>query len=525
MTKALLLAIGLVACSPGAWAPPGEAGRHHVDKPRIPSTPVDYTTTPTHGGIQGGEPAENLAAKIRSHFGAIALQPDGRLANLATRVVWRMQGSLRAPDAVEVDALARELGIVGPTPFVFLVPYTSSGWQELEQQLAAVPNNLRFTHLGVAVMETGGELQAAVAVGAQHLVLDPIPRSVPVNGRLTFKGKIDREYREARWVWSPPDGSTRPLATAEGGAMSFTTEPLVAGVHRFQALGVGPAGLEVLANMPVTVGAAPGTRDVGEPPVDESDPGRALLTLVNHARARARARPLARTPVLDRIAQAHSDDMDAARFFGHESPTRGSPGDRMERSAVRLVQHGENVARASSASEAHRMLMNSPGHRQNLVDPRFTHVGIGIVSKPHERPPVLLVTQVFGRFPDVLTDAAAFANGLLQQINQSRAKGNHPPVSRARDLDAAAKVVATRLAADPSTPSQALERLVQPRNFPGLAGRKLEVLAVFPAVPEDIANATPLLDPKLRKLGIAVVQAEATADSPRTNVAAFFLSK
>jgi hypothetical protein len=135
------------------------------------------------------------------------------------------------------------------------------------------------------------------------------------------------------------------------------------------------------------------------------------------------------------------------------------------------------------------------------------------------------VTQVFGRFPDVLTDPAAFATALLQQLNQSRAKANHPPLTRARDLDAAAKVVAARLAADPSTPSEALERLVQPRNFPGLAGRKLEVLAVFPAVPEDVANAQPLLDPKVRKVGIAVVQTEATADSPRTNVAAFFLSK
>jgi uncharacterized protein YkwD len=53
------------------------------------------------------------------------------------------------------------------------------------------------------------------------------------------------------------------------------------------------------------------------------------------------------------------------------------------------------VARASSPGEAERGLMNSPGHRANILSRLVTRVGIGIVADEaaHE----LLVTQVFIR--------------------------------------------------------------------------------------------------------------------------------
>lgn len=42
---------------------------------------------------------------------------------------------------------------------------------------------------------------------------------------------------------------------------------------------------------------------------------------------------------------------------------------------------GENLAVASSVEEAHQMLMDSPSHRANILNPHFTHVGIGVTQR------------------------------------------------------------------------------------------------------------------------------------------------
>ena len=53
---------------------------------------------------------------------------------------------------------------------------------------------------------------------------------------------------------------------------------------------------------------------------------------------------------------------------------------------------GENIALAPSVETAHRNLMNSPGHRANILDPAFTRVGIGIIVAPGAG---LMVSQEF----------------------------------------------------------------------------------------------------------------------------------
>jgi uncharacterized protein YkwD len=528
LAKALTLGVGLLVgalcgCEKSAWQEPQSPARSPDERTWAEGPRVPYTTTATAGGVQGGELAEELARRVRAHFRGSTLDSDGRLAAVASRVA-RLTLLRRAPpDVLEVDEIARDRGIVGPTPFVFVVPYRQDGWREVDELMAAVPSNLRFTHLGVAVFETQGAVQGAVAVGTQHLVLESIPRQIAVNEKLTFKGKISEEYRESNWVWTLPDGSTRPLAATPDGAIDFATEPLGPGIHRFEALGVGPLGLEVLANFPVTVGSAPPVRP-DEVVVDESDPVAALLELMNRERARAGTRPLARTPLLDRVALGHSTDMTDNHFFGHDSPVTGSPEDRVHAGGVRVVSYGENVARAPSASAAHRMLMSSPGHRKNIVDPRFTHVGIGVVSNRDARFPALTITQVFGRFPERLTDPAAFATRLFEEMNRARGQAGVTPVSRKRVLDIAARKIAARLAADPATKPEHVDKLARSSDFPGFAAREIGLLAMFPAVPEDVAGVKYLLDPTARFVGIAILQTEATAETPRTNVTLFVLS-
>ena len=90
--------------------------------------------------------------------------------------------------------------------------------------------------------------------------------------------------------------------------------------------------------------------------------------------------------------------MAASHFFGHVSPTTGTVADRIRRAGVLTSILGENVSQGDSAESAHQGLMDSPGHRATMLDPRFTHVGIGVAHT--DAGPPLVATLVFARRPD-----------------------------------------------------------------------------------------------------------------------------
>jgi uncharacterized protein YkwD len=105
-----------------------------------------------------------------------------------------------------------------------------------------------------------------------------------------------------------------------------------------------------------------------------------MLSLVNQERVAAGLRPLAPDPELTEVARRHSADMFARGYFAHDTPEGLDPFDRMREANVRFVTAGENLALAPTVQVAHRGLMNSPGHRANILFPQFGRVGIGIMD-------------------------------------------------------------------------------------------------------------------------------------------------
>ena len=117
-----------------------------------------------------------------------------------------------------------------------------------------------------------------------------------------------------------------------------------------------------------------------------------MLELVNAERVSAGLEPLAPDPELTEVARRHSADMFARGYFSHVTPEGRSPFDRMEAADVRFLTAGENLALAPTLSIAHQGLMNSPGHRANILRPEFGRVGIGIMDGGLRG---LMVTQNF----------------------------------------------------------------------------------------------------------------------------------
>lgn len=117
-----------------------------------------------------------------------------------------------------------------------------------------------------------------------------------------------------------------------------------------------------------------------------------MLALLNEERVAVGLRPLTIDARLVPVARAHSEEMFRLRYFGHQSPRTGSPFDRIDAAGIRYSRAGENLAYAQSVAVAHRGLMASAGHRENILRPEFTRIGIGVISAgPYGR----MFTQVF----------------------------------------------------------------------------------------------------------------------------------
>ena len=118
-----------------------------------------------------------------------------------------------------------------------------------------------------------------------------------------------------------------------------------------------------------------------------------MLDYINQERAKAGVAPLKMDTELARVAQIKSQEMVDKNYFSHTSPTYGSPFDMMRSFGIKYRTAGENIARNSTVLKAHTALMNSEGHRQNILNPNYSHIGIGIV--PNRNSSGITVTQMF----------------------------------------------------------------------------------------------------------------------------------
>jgi len=116
-----------------------------------------------------------------------------------------------------------------------------------------------------------------------------------------------------------------------------------------------------------------------------------MVSLVNEERTKRGLKPLAVHAKLAEVAQLKSQDMLNHNYFSHTSPTYGSFAAMVYNAGIGFRSVGENLAQARNATHAHALLMASEGHRNNILNPNFTHTGIGIVQGPYG----VYVTQLF----------------------------------------------------------------------------------------------------------------------------------
>lgn len=105
-----------------------------------------------------------------------------------------------------------------------------------------------------------------------------------------------------------------------------------------------------------------------------------MLQLVNQERTKRGLQPLKWDPEILPVARAHSQDMFARGYFSHYTLEGKDPFDRMKAAGIKYYSAGENLALGPTLSICHEGLMNSPGHRANILNPTYGRVGIGILD-------------------------------------------------------------------------------------------------------------------------------------------------
>ncbi|MEE3952858.1 CAP domain-containing protein [Peribacillus frigoritolerans] len=84
---------------------------------------------------------------------------------------------------------------------------------------------------------------------------------------------------------------------------------------------------------------------------------------------------------LSKVARIKSQDMKDKNYFDHNSPTYGSPFDMMKQFGISYKTAGENIAQGQQTpEEVVQAWMNSQGHRENIMNSSFTHIGVGYVE-------------------------------------------------------------------------------------------------------------------------------------------------
>jgi uncharacterized YkwD family protein len=117
-----------------------------------------------------------------------------------------------------------------------------------------------------------------------------------------------------------------------------------------------------------------------------------MLNLINSERTSRGIAPLQMDQNLVELARKKSQDMIDNNYFSHSSPIYGSPFKMLNDAGINYRAAGENIAGNNSVSGAHRALMNSSGHRGNILNTAYTKVGIGIVKGG---PYGMMFTQLF----------------------------------------------------------------------------------------------------------------------------------
>lgn len=184
----------------------------------------------------------------------------------------------------------------------------------------------------------------------------------------------------ANFVWGDPlKGKVNWVINVAGKEFNVTKNFSIAFPYTDFQNKLAAAGLPTNGQVPDITPTTPPSNS-GSGSITLTADEKQMLDLVNKERTSRGLAALKVNATLTEVARAHSRDMINRSYFSHNNPDGKTPFDRMKAAGVTYRTAGENIAGAPSTQTAHTNLMNSSGHRANILNSNFTEVGIGIID-------------------------------------------------------------------------------------------------------------------------------------------------
>lgn len=383
--------------------------------PTVPSQPpADVYSTTTTAPDTRDELATRLAAEIdrtRRRHGLPPMVRDGRVDRAAHDIaLLTAEAEIPAFDATA--SLLSFYGVVEPNPGMLLKQGDNGSEPgaiaDVERELSGNAAFARWRRFGVGVKRTSGKWMAVLVFHEKNVDLSPIPRRLPAAGNAMVSGRIPSSLYSPEVLVSPPRGSVmRVPVMASQGTFSARFECNVGnGAYQVEVVAHDARGPTVIANFPVYCGIDPPVPRLSRsaPLARSSQPAAVegqLLELANRDRVAHGLSPLVADERLSRIARRYSEEMAETGEVAHLSRRTGSVVDRVKAAGISPLPRtvAENVASALTAADAEAGFMSSPGHRDNILNPALSRVGVGVALGREEGGTVpLYFTQVFAGF-------------------------------------------------------------------------------------------------------------------------------
>lgn len=172
-----------------------------------------------------------------------------------------------------------------------------------------------------------------------------------------------------------------------------------------------------------------------------------VIELTNQKRAELGLAPLTNNGLLNEVAKRKAADMFAFNYWAHTSPSGRDPWSFFKEVGYKYIYAGENLARDFMDSEGVvEAWMNSPSHRDNIVNPNYKEIGVAVVNGTLNGVETTLVVQVFGTPPPTaVAKAKENSPSLPKETKQTLLEQVIPRLGEASTIEEAAPKTAFAL--------------------------------------------------------------------------------
>lgn len=124
-----------------------------------------------------------------------------------------------------------------------------------------------------------------------------------------------------------------------------------------------------------------------------------VIDFTNRQRAENGLAPLSNNQALNTSALVKAQDMFDKQYFAHESPDGKGVGDLVQTAGYEYIMIGENLALGNFLNDQVlvQAWMDSPGHRANILNSKYTEIGVGVIRGTYEGRNTWISVQHFGK--------------------------------------------------------------------------------------------------------------------------------